>query len=121
MHGSVEVLALGFGDVSALQGFQVEADGGDGGFEFVGDGVDEGILALVAADFANQEDGVENDAGHQQAKQEDAEDEREDAAFVQDDVIDVQIDGDADEDRPQGDRKGDGAAASGDVHTVEKV
>ena len=72
-HDSVEVLALGFGDVAALQGFEVEADGGDGGFELVGDGVEEGVLALVAADFADQEDGVENDAGDQQAEEDDAE------------------------------------------------
>ena len=121
VHGSVEVLALGFGDVSALQGFEIQADGGDRRFELVGDRVDEGVLALVAADFANQEDGVEHHAGHQQAEQQDAEDQRKNAAFMQEDVVDVEIDGDADEDRPQGDRKGNGAAASGDVHTVVKV
>jgi hypothetical protein len=36
----------------ALERIEIEADGGDGGFELVGDGVKEGVLALVAADFA---------------------------------------------------------------------
>ena len=58
-HDLVEVLPLFFGDCAALEGLAVEADGGDGRFEFVGDGVEEGVLALVAADFADQEDGVE--------------------------------------------------------------
>jgi hypothetical protein len=74
-HDAVELLALGFGDVAALEGFEVEADGGDGGFELVGDGVEEGVLALVAADFADEEDGVEDDAGDQQGEEDDAEDE----------------------------------------------
>ena len=94
-HDAVEVLALGLGDVAALQGFKVEADGGDGGFELVGDGVEEGVLALVAADLADEEDGVEDDAGGQQGEEKDAEDERKDAAFMEDDVADVQVDGDA--------------------------
>ena len=67
-HDLVELLALGFGDVAALKGFEVEADGGDGSFELVGDGVEEGVLALVAADFADQEDGVEDDAGDEHAR-----------------------------------------------------
>ena len=71
-HDLVELLPLGFGDLAALEGFEVEADGGDGGFEFVGDGVEEGVLALVAADLADQEDGVEDDSGDQQAEEDDA-------------------------------------------------
>ena len=43
----------------------------------MGDGVEEGVLALVAADFADQEDGVEDDAGDEQGEEDDAEDEQE--------------------------------------------
>ncbi len=118
-HDFVELLALRFGDLTALESLEVEADGGDGSFELVGDGVEEGILALVAAQFADQEDGVEDDSADEHAEEDDSEDQREDAAFVEDDVTDVEVDGDADEDRPKGDGKGDGATSSGDVHRVE--
>ena len=40
----------------------------------MGDGVEEGVLALVAADFADEEDGVEDDAGDEERKEDDAED-----------------------------------------------
>ena len=61
-HDLVEALALGLGDIAALQGLEVEADGGDGGLELVGDGVEEGVLALVAAQLADEEDSVEDDS-----------------------------------------------------------
>ena len=41
-----------------MESFEVEADAGDGGLEFVGDGVEEGVLSLVAADLTDDEDGV---------------------------------------------------------------
>ena len=52
-HDFVELLALGFLKRTSLEGFEVEADARDGGFELVGDGVEEGVLTLVAADLAN--------------------------------------------------------------------
>ena len=57
-HDLVELLFLFFGGCTTLEGFQVEADAGDGGFELVGDGVEEGVLTLVAPDLADQKDGV---------------------------------------------------------------
>ena len=103
----------------ALEGFEVEADGGDGGLELVGDGVEEGVLALVAADLADQEDGVEDDAGGEQAEEDEAEDEQGDAALVEDDPGDVEGDEADDYEHTEGDGKGDGSAASVDVHGVE--
>ena len=88
-HDGVELVALGFGDGVALEGLEVEADGCDGGLELVGDGVEEGVLALVAADFADEEDGVEDDAGGEQAEENEAQDEQSDAALVEDDPGDV--------------------------------
>ena len=120
-HDLVELLALGFGDLVALQGFEVEPDRGDGSFELVGDGVEEGVLALVAADLADQEDGVEDDSGDQQAEENDAHDEQDDAALVEDDPADVEDDGGAEREYAEGDEEGDGSAASGDVHGVVKV
>ena len=42
----------------------------------MGDGVEEGVLTLVAADLADEEDGVEDDAGDEDGEEDDAEDER---------------------------------------------
>ena len=117
-HDAVELLALRLGDFAALEGFEVEADGGDGGFELVGDGVEEGVLALIAADFADKEDGIEDDAGGEQGEEDDAEDEQDEAAFVEDDPADVEGDGCAEGEHAEGDEEGDGSAASGDVHSV---
>ena len=117
-HDLVELVALGFGDGVALEGFEVEAEGCDGGLELVGDGVEEGVLTLVAADLADQEDGVEDDAGGDQAKEDEADDEQGDAALVEDDPGDVECDEAADDEDAEGDGKGDGSAASVDVHGV---
>jgi len=74
----------------ALEGFEVEAERGDGGLELVGDGVEEGVLTLVAADLADQKDGVEDDAGGDQAEEDEAHDEQGDAPLVEDDPCDVE-------------------------------
>ncbi len=122
-HDAVELLALGLVDGTALEGFEVEADGGDGGFELVGDGVEKGVLALVAADLAKKEDGDEDDAGDEDGEEDDAEDERGDAALVggDDDPADIEGDGDADEQDAERNKEGDGSAASGEVHGLGGV
>jgi hypothetical protein len=120
-HDGIELLALGLVDGAALEGFEIETDAGDGGFELVGDRIEEGVLTLVAADLADQEDGVEDDAGDEDGEENDADDEDGDALLVVDDVGDVEGDSDADEEDAQGDEGGDGSAASGDVHGLEEV
>jgi hypothetical protein len=118
-HDLVELLALGLGDGVALEGLEVEADGCDGGFELVGDGVEEGVLPLVAADLADQEDGVENDAGGKQAEEDEAKDYESETALVDDDPGDVEDDEANDYEHTEGDGKGNGSAASVDVHGVK--
>jgi hypothetical protein len=118
-HDAVELLALGLGDVAALEGFEIEADGGDGGLEFVGDGVEEGVLALVAADLANEEDGVEHDTGDEQPEENEAEDDERESALVENDPGDVKDQRRAERDYAEGDEEGDGSASSVDVHGVE--
>jgi hypothetical protein len=118
-HDLVELLALGLGDGVALEGLEVEADGCDGGFELVGDGVEEGVLPLVAADLADQEDGVENDAGGEQAEEDEAKDYESETALVDDDPGDVEDDEANDYEHTEGDGKGNGSAASVDVHGVK--
>ncbi len=87
----------------------------------MGDGVEEGVLALVAADFADQEDSVEDDAGGEQGEEEQMTPEwmrQDEAAFVENDPADVEDDGCAEREDAESDEKGDGSASSGDVHGV---
>ena len=77
----------------ALEGFEVETNAGDGCFELVSDGVEERVLALVAADFANEEDGVDDDAGDEDREEQDAEQIHGEAAAVVVDPGDVEDDG----------------------------
>lgn len=63
----------------------------------MGDGVEEGVLPLIATDFAHEKDRIEDDAGEQGGKEDDAEDKQGDAALVEDDPADVKGDGNAGE------------------------
>ena len=51
----------------------------------MGDGVEESVLAFIAADFADDENGVHDEAGDDDAEENDAENERDDATPVVDD------------------------------------
>ena len=81
----------------------------------MGDGVEEGVLTLVAADLADEEDGVEDDAGDEEREENDAEDGEGDGALVEEDPSALG-DGEANEEDAEGDEGGDGSAASVDVH-----
>ena len=87
----------------------------------MGDGVEERVLALVAANLANEEDGVEYDAGDDEQKENRAEDGEGEGTFVPDDPADVEGDETADDERAKGDVESDSSAASGDVHGLEAV
>ncbi len=119
-HDAVELLALLVGDGALLEGFKVETDGGDGSFELVGDGVEERVLALIAADFPDEEDGVEDDPGGECGEEDDAEDEDGESALVEDDPADVEGHRDAGERDAEEDGEGDGTAALGEVHAGAK-
>jgi hypothetical protein len=84
----------------------------------VGDGVEEGVLTLVAADLADEEDSVENDASDEDSEEDDAEYGEGEGALVEDDPADVECDSEADGEYAKGDEGGDGSAASGDVHAT---
>ena len=71
-HEPVEVLTLGFTDFAPLQSFQIEADGSDWCFQFVGDGVDKAVVLLVTPDLSNQKDGVQYEAGCDSAEEDEA-------------------------------------------------
>jgi hypothetical protein len=120
-HDLVELLTLGLFDGATLEGLEVEADAGDGGLELVGDGVEKGVLALVAADLADEEDGVEGYAGDKGSEEDDAEDGKGDVALVEDDPGDIESDETANDERAEGDEEGDGSASSGNVHGLVEV
>ena len=120
-HDLVELLFLLFRGCPALEGFKVEADAGDGGFELVGDGVEEGVLTLVTANLTNEEDGVEHDAGDDEQKENRAKDGEGKGTLVPDDPADVEGDETADDERAKGDIESDSSAASSDVHGLEAV
>ena len=70
---------------SSMQGLQIEADRRDGSFEFVGNGVDEAVVLLVATDLSQKEDGVKNQAGGDSAEEDYAEEDFYAFAPVEDD------------------------------------
>jgi len=100
----------------ALESFEVEADAGDGGFEFVGDGLEKRVLALVATNFADQEDGVDDDAGDEDGKEHDAQEVDGKAAAVVVDPGDVEDDGERGETHAERDEKRSGSAAACEIH-----
>jgi hypothetical protein len=56
-------------------------------------GVDEGVVLIVAAQLAHQKHGVDDDAGDDEGEGEDTEDERKNAAAVDENPADVERDG----------------------------
>jgi hypothetical protein len=100
----------------ALEGFEVELDAGDGSFELVGDGFEERVLALVATDFADEEDGVEHDAGDEDGEENDAEEIDGEAAAVVVYPGDVEDDGEDRETHAQCDEERFGSAAACEIH-----
>ena len=115
-HDAVELLPAGLLDGPPLQRFKIQADAGDGCLEFVGYGVQEGVLALVTSYLAYEEDGVEDYSSDQHAEEDYADYGERDGAFVQQNPADVEGHGESDEEHTHGDEGGDGSAASGDVH-----
>jgi hypothetical protein len=74
-HEPVEVAPLCVIDMglAALEGLQVQADGCNGSFQFMSDGVNKAIVLFIAANFANQKTGIENQTGRNRTKKDDPE------------------------------------------------
>jgi hypothetical protein len=115
-HDGIEALPLLLIAGVALEGFEVELDAGDGSFELVGDGFEERVLALVATDFADEEDGVEHDAGDEDREEHDAEEIDGEAAAVVVYPGDVEDDGEDRETHAQRDEERFGSAAACEIH-----
>ena len=73
------------GDGVALEGLEVEADGCDGGLEFVGDGVDETIVLLVPPNLTQQENSVEDQPGGDSAEEDETQEDFDSFAPVEND------------------------------------
>src|ERR1035438_5739466 len=84
-HQLVELAALRFFYFAPLQSLEIETDGGDGRLQFMGDGVDEAVMLLVAANFADQKDRIEDEAGYYGSEKNDAEKNFDALAPVEDD------------------------------------
>ena len=79
-------------------------------------------MALIAADFADQENSVEGDAGDEKRKEGDADGHGHDAPPVEDDPADVKDNGNADEAHPEQGEQNHVAASTGKAHgTKDKV
>ena len=96
-HARVELAALGIVELTALQGFEVEMDGRDGRLQLVGDRAEKSVMAFVAADFADEKDGVEGDADDEEREKRNPERHGDDATPVKENPADVERDGHADE------------------------
>jgi len=117
-HDVVELAPRGFAQagIACLQRVQVQADRGDGRLQLVGDGVDERVVLLVAPDLPDQKRGVEDEAGDDGGKDDDAEDQQPRVADVQDDPPDVERHRGRAQADAEGHEKGDGAPAAGHLH-----
>ena len=120
-HDSVEILPLLGRNLATLQRFEVKANRCERRFELMRNGVEERVLTLVAADLANEEDRVEDDAGHQQGEGDNSNDEQEEAPLVQDDPTNVKDDRRAKREDTKRDEEGKGSASARDVHGVGQI
>jgi hypothetical protein len=72
-HQFVEIPPLVLGHLASLQGLQIKTNRGDGSLQFMGDRVDEAVMLLVAANFTDEKNRIEDEAGDYGAKKNDAE------------------------------------------------
>jgi hypothetical protein len=77
-HDRVKVFSLPMVQLSRLQGFQVEADGGERRFELMSYGIDKGIVLFIAFDLTYQEGGVKNQADNDHREEDDAKNQKRD-------------------------------------------
>ena len=115
-HDPVELLALGLIHGACLQGFQIEPNGRHGRFQLVRDGIDEGVVLLVAADLAYYKDGVEPDAATDHQHQQNSQHQQDAVPPVQQEIADVENQQDGDQPDAQRDMPGDRSAAPGEFH-----
>lgn len=116
-HHAIELLSLLFIDRALHERFEIEANGSDGSFEFVREGVEKAVLPLGAADLADEKDSVDDHAGDHQDEKDDADDEKcWVAACVDDDPADIQCDGRRDQADAQHQEEANRTASARNLH-----
>ena len=91
-HQLVELPPLRFSHLASLQSLKVQPDGRDRRLQFMGDRVDEAVVLLVAANFPDQKNRIEDQPHNDDEKKYGAEKKLQTFAPVQDDPTDVQYD-----------------------------
>src|SRR5207237_1354562 len=89
-HDAVEITPLGLVQSTAFERFQVQANRRDRRLQFVGNCIQEAVLLFISADLADKENRIHDQASDQQSKQNDAEDQRNNLAPVEDHPADVE-------------------------------
>ena len=115
-HDLIKLAPLILVDLALLQGFQVKANRGNGRLQFVGDGVQETVLLLVATHLAHQKDGVQNHSGNDESEEQDTEEQRDDLAPVENDPTYVEDQRNSCHKHAESDGEGEGLLATRDAH-----
>ena len=84
-HQLVELPSLRFSYLESLQSLKVEPDGRDRRLQFMGNRVDETVVLFVAANFTDEKNRIEDEAGDNSAKKNDAKKNFDALAPVEDD------------------------------------
>jgi hypothetical protein len=82
----------------------------------MGDRIEKCVVAFVPADFADDEDGIDDEAGDDDAKENNAEYQWNDAAPMIDNPTDIEKNGQGNETRAKRNEKGNRFATAGDPH-----
>ena len=100
-HDAIELLALLLAQLMLLEGFEVEADRGNRGLQFVCDGVDEAVVLLIASDLPDKVDGVEDQSRNDEEEECDSQHQHGNLPPVEDDPADVEGDGEDNQTDPE--------------------
>ncbi len=84
------------------------------------DGIDKTVVLFVAADFADEEAGVDDHAADDRREKNHAEEKQDGFAAIENDPADVERDGDRDEAHAQRDEKRDCLPAASDRHGASR-
>src|SRR5208282_2502000 len=115
-HQLVKLLPLPFFYLASLQGLQVELDRSDRSLQFMSDRVDKAVVLLVAANFPDQKDGIEDEAGDDGAEENDAEKNSDALTPVEDDPTAADGEGHRRQANAEREEKVDCLLAADDAH-----
>src|SRR6266446_6537532 len=115
-HDTIELLPLRLGQFAPLQSFKMKADRCYWSLQFVGDRIDEAVMLLVAPDLPHQEDGVHDHAGDDEREKDQAEEQQNTFAPVENDPSDIEGNRQRHQANAQAEKEDDGSASARDAH-----